>query len=240
MKASIPKLKLSRRRRLAPIGALVAALGLIVGMSAPAMADGPNLVINGNFSAPHTDNNSTLTSLPGWTLNNGQAELIGGSLYGMPSGSAAGTQALDLNPTGTSSIQQAVPTTVGKTYTLTYAVAGNMGGGGTIPVKTGAVSVSGASPQSFSFDIAGHTTASPGWVVKSLTFTATVPSTLVNFQSTMGGNYGPAITNVSLVETADPGLPMADWQIGGAALLGLMTLIGLGAVLRRRRSVAIA
>lgn len=239
MKASIPKLKLSRRR-LAPIGALIGALGLVLGMSAPAMADGPNLVKNGNFSTPHVASNATLTSLPDWTLNNGQSELIGGALYTMPSGSASGTQAVDLNPVGTSSIEQAVPTTVGKTYTLTYAVAGNMGGGGRVPVKTGAVSVSGATPQSFSFDITGHTASSPGWLVKSLTFTATVPSTLVNFQSTMGGNYGPAITNVSLVETADPGLPMADWQIGGAALLGLMTLIGLGAVLRRRRSVAIA
>ena len=229
------------RRPLAAIGAVAAALVLPLGMSAPAIAvDGPNLVVNGNFAEPVVpDGQPGLfpTEVPGWESSTGDFEVTNDTTWTPPAGSAPGTQSVDLNPNVASEIQQTVPTEPGMTYTLTFDLAGNLFNDPA--VKTGDFYVEGARAGSLDFDTTGTSGTDMGWVTKSYTFTATDTATVISFASTTPNNFGPVITNVSLVATPDAGVPMANWQIGGVALLGILALLGIGAVVRRR-SAAVA
>lgn len=225
-------------RRPAALGALVAALALTLGMAAPAMADGPELVTNGDFASPQVAHGANaVSSVQGWTLLNGRVDIS--SDYTVPAGSPAGTQSADLAVnTGGVAIEQAVATVAGETYTLSFQLAGNPAcGRGT---KTGSVSVNGTQVHAISFAMTGQKADSMGWVDRSYTFTAAGTSTTINFTGTNTSNCGPVVTNVSLVETTTPGVPMANLQIGGAALFGLAALGGVVALARRRGTVTTA
>ena len=237
------------RRRLASIGAVVAALVLPMGVAAPAMAaEGPNLVVNGNFAEPPIADGDPeeyhVGSIPGW--QGPFIDLINDEHMTPPAGSTAGTQSIDLNSDGPSYIEQTVPTEPGKTYTLSFDLAGNPLQGP--DMKSGFVYIDGHSAGLLDFPTTGRSPTDMGWVTKWYTFTATDTATVIRFASTTtydapdpetDSQAGPMITNVSVVATPDAGVPMVNWQIGGAALLGLMALLGIGAVVRRR-SVAVA
>ncbi|GFE19639.1 hypothetical protein Sliba_00920 [Streptomyces nigrescens] len=92
-------------------------------------------------------------------------------------------------------VSQTFRTTAGRTYTVSYALAGNPAGNQ--GVKTGEVLIDGQNFQDFSFDTTGKTFARMDYVGRQVTFVATGASTTLSFASTTAsGAYGPVIDNV--------------------------------------------
>ncbi|WP_235738561.1 DUF642 domain-containing protein [Nocardioides alcanivorans] len=226
----------STRRRLGVIGS--ACVLLLLGLALPAQADGPNLVTNGDFADPVVTTSQRLSTLPGWTLIDDDAEVISGDFFSVPAGSAAGAQLLDLNTNTNTSIEQSVPTVAGHTYQLTFHMAGNPTRNG---VVDGTLSVDRSVVQTLSFDTTGHTRSDLGWVSVNHTFTATSDSTAINFQSTTPGGSGLLLTNIAVVDLDPDGVPMADSSIALLAGGAVVVAAGAGAVVvvrRRQRQLA--
>ncbi len=104
-----------------------------------------------------------------------------------------GTFTIDLNDVSIGSLSQVLATTVGRTYTIYFDMAGNAAGNPN--VKTMTVTAANDS-QSYSFDTTYTTTNNMGYITKSFTFTAIATTTTLTFTSTNGSNYGPVIDNV--------------------------------------------
>lgn len=237
MKISTPSVRPSRRR-LAPTGALLAAVALSVGVSGPAAAEaeGPELVVNGNFASPPVPAGATfVTSVPGWTLIDDRLDVS--SDYTVPAGSPSGTQAADLGVNiGPVAIEQDVSTVDGEPYTLTYQLAGNPA----CPegIRTGTVSLDGTQVGSLDFDTTGHSAAAMGWRSESHTFTATGSATSVNFTGTNPGGCGPVVTNVSVKHTPVVDVAMVNGSVA-TVVIGLLVVAGgvagVAFVVHRRR-----
>ncbi|MGW9171215.1 choice-of-anchor C family protein [Streptomyces decoyicus] len=174
---------------------IVAAAGLLALMPGTALA-APVALDDGSFEYPTAPANSfsALTagqSIGPWTVASGSVDLIGSGFWQ----AADGEQSVDLNGQGPGKVSQTFTTTAGKTYTVSYALAGNPGGNQ--GVKTGAVLIDGQNFQDFSFDTTGKTFARMGYVGRQVTFVATGASTTLSFASTTAsGAYGPVIDNV--------------------------------------------
>jgi choice-of-anchor C domain-containing protein len=113
---------------------------------------------------------------------------------------AGGSFSIDLaGTTGDGVLSQSFPTVPGASYTLTFDLAGNPDGPPT--VKTMEVRVAGTTTP-FSFSIAGKTATNMGWVTRTVSFTATAATTLLEFQSTLGpaASYGCCIDNVRVTQ----------------------------------------
>lgn len=113
---------------------------------------------------------------------------------------AEGDQSVDLNATQPGAVAQTFTTVVGRTYTVTYALAANPEGGAA--VKTGKVLVDGQNFQDFSFDSTGKTRAAMGYVQRQVTFVANAPTTTLGFASTLPGAYGPVIDDVRVTASS--------------------------------------
>ena len=102
---------------------------------------------------------------------------------------------VDLNSCTPGYIQQTFNTVVGQSYTVSFQLAGNNGGGPDI--KTCRVSCAG-SFQDYSFDVTGiNPSVARGWIYKTFQFTATSASSTLKFESlTPGTCYGPTISYV--------------------------------------------
>jgi choice-of-anchor C domain-containing protein len=171
-----------------------------------------NLITNGSFeTGPNpgsfTNFNSGSTAITGWVVspNNplGTVDYIG-SLWV----AADGSRSLDLEGSAgdcmfsppfncPGGIGQTFSTTAGQQYLVTFDLAGNPLN---IPIiKTLLVSAAGQS-QTFTFNTTGHSTGSMGWVLDSWTFTATGPTTTLEFDSADSPptGWGPALDNVTV------------------------------------------
>jgi len=153
----------------------------------------PNLLVNGSFEAgPEPGAFITLatgaTSIPGWTVTRATIDYIGSYFP-----SADGHRHIDLDGTpGSGGMQQTFPTVAGQRYRVTFDLAGNPEGPPT--VKTMRVEAAGQS-QVFSHD------ASLNWSHEAWEFTATGPTTTIEFYSLdpEGGYCGPLLDNVSVI-----------------------------------------
>jgi choice-of-anchor C domain-containing protein len=211
---------------------MAAAIGLaMVGPVA-----GAQIVTNGSFeveSAPSnlcTGSFRTLfapsTVLAGWTVATGNLDWIC-TLWTADDG----LRSLDMNGTAPARIEQTVTLTPGATYQLSFAMAGNAGGGPTL--KTMTASIAGFS-QSYTFDITGHSYASMGWQTFTATFVPTLASNVLAFESTVpSSNAGPALDDVSIIQLAGP--PSTVPEPATVALVG-GGLLALAGVARRRRA----
>ncbi|MEU8568919.1 choice-of-anchor C family protein [Streptomyces pathocidini] len=159
---------------------------------------------NGSFEYPIAQANSFTTykagqSIGPWTVGGGGVDLVDDGLWQ----AAEGDQSVDLNASAPGSVSQTFTTTPGKTYTVTYALAGNSGGAPA--VKTGRVLVDGQNIQDFSFDTTGKTPARMGYIKRQVTFVATAATTTLEFASTTPGSaYGPAIDDVQVTSCSCP------------------------------------
>ena len=209
------------------------AIALIT--TVPAQA---NLLVNGSFETgpnPGSFTNLALrsTAITGWTVSLGNIDYIGFLWV-----AANGSRSLDLEgsagtcnlviPNCPGGIAQTFDTTPGQQYQVTFDLAGNLFH---VPViKTVHVSAAGQS-QNFTFNTTGHSAANMGWVLDSFTFTASGPTTTLEFDTgdTPPTGWGPALDNVS-VDAIASGVPEP----------GTMLLIGAGLIalagLRRRHS----
>ena len=153
---------------------------------------------NGSFETPVIAPNTFQTfytgqSIGAWKVTAGNVDLSGVGFWQV----ADGVQSLDLNGNTNGAITQTFSTAPLVTYEVSYALAGNPHGGPA--VKTGKVLINDKVAQDFSFDITGKTPAKMGYVTKEFIFTASGPSTTLQFSSTTSPSvYGPVIDNVKV------------------------------------------
>lgn len=208
---------------------LVLAGGLLLGGEA---AQAANLLRNGSFEIGRNPGRyfSMLypgaTAINGWTVTRGSIDYIGG--YWQP---ADGNRSIDLNGRDAGEIAQTFSTTVGQTYLVTFALAGNPEN---LPLlKEMRVAAAGQSAD-FSFDIIGNSFSEMGWRQTSWQFTAVDTETTLKFLSlsnTKPRAYGAALDNVSVVPMSE-----AVSVPEPSSVAGLIAVSALGACLMRKRS----
>jgi choice-of-anchor C domain-containing protein len=155
------------------------------------------LIVNGSFESGSNPGSSAQltavdsTSITGWLVATGNVDYIGTRWT-----AGDGTRCIDLNGSSSGVIAQSLSCLfTGQTYRLTFLMAGNPEGGGSLKklrVHVGTVT------QDFQFDITGKTTSSMGWVTNTLDFTASATSLTLSFESLTSGIYGPAVDRVSI------------------------------------------
>lgn len=159
-----------------------------------------NLLVNGSFEqgpwlGTYLPLDPGSTAINNWVVTRGQIDLV---IYWS---SYAGDRSIDLNGSpGRGGIAQTFPTTVGTTYRVVFALAGNPENEpGASTIRHMGVSAAGSSVQ-YTFDVAGKSIENMGWQLKTWTFTATGSSTTLEFYSLDSPTswFGPAIDNVSV------------------------------------------
>jgi choice-of-anchor C domain-containing protein len=197
-----------------------------IGAFSPAAHAAPELIINGGFeSSANAFAGSFMTyytGLDGWTINTGSVDLI--NTYWAP---AAGNFSLDLNGEGSASISQSFITEIGKTYNVSFSMAGNPDNSSD-NIKT--ISANVTAPNVFSFDIAGKSSANMGWVTQTFSFVATGTSSTLTFVGDPANTfYGAALDQVSVMQA----VPEPETYAMLLAGLGMM-----GYLARRRKDGA--
>ena len=203
------------------------ALGMIVAASSGAQ------VVNGGFesSIPVTPGTFTTYSATqnfgGWTVGSGSIDLINGFWQ-----AASGTYSVDLDGASVGSIYQDLVTSLGGTYNLSFALAGNSAGGPLI--KSMDVFWGSTNVGTFTFDVTGKSPSNMGWqnfVVNNLT--ATSATTRLTFQSTTNGNvYGPALDDVIVSQATTVTPEPASMMLVAPGFVGVFGLA------RRKRKIA--
>ncbi|HMM58257.1 MAG TPA: choice-of-anchor C family protein [Rudaea sp.] len=163
------------------------------------------------------------TSITGWTVTGNSIDYINN--YWQP---ADGARSLDLSGDAAGGIQQAFDTVAGHSYRVSFAMAGNGGGGNTI--KSMQVQATGGALTTYTFDTTGHSYASMGWATQTYAFIATGASSTLSFTSLENNAAGPALDNVVVADvTPVPTPALSLW-----ALIGLASLLGVFATRRAR------
>ena len=175
---------------------------------------GANLIVNGSFedgTDPGTD--TTLekgsSAIKGWEVHLGNIDYVG--TYWVASD---GKRSLDLNGTIRGGVRQSFETKSGRTYRVTFDLAGNAGLGPA--VKKLRVRAAGSSAE-FSFDITGKTLGEMGWVTNVWEFAAKAERTTLEFESASDkedDSSGPALDRVSVYEVREAGAGSlaGDWS----------------------------
>jgi len=192
------------------------------------------MVTNGGFESPTISDPCCNTvppdPLPGWTATP-NVNVVNGT-FSSTNGNLAfeGTQYLDLvGQGGTGSIYQDLTTSIGQTYTLTFAYSHNLFAPNEATSASASVAVGSL------FGILMHNTGDTSnldWRVYTNTFTASGTTTRLTFTNLTGGpNEGLLLDSVSVAAVPEPG----TWA---------MMLLGFGAIgmamrSRRRRQIAL-
>jgi choice-of-anchor C domain-containing protein len=163
---------------------------------------GPNLIKNGSFE-DGTEPGEWLTLKAGssgiddWTITHGSVDTVG-SLWAAPDGK----RSIDLDGVSFGGISQDLKTEKGKTYVVSFDLAGNYHGPPTI--KRLKVSAAGQSAD-FSYDLYHKPTTNGGWARPSFQFIAGDKTTTLEFDSldTENGYFGPVIDDVRVQATCD-------------------------------------
>jgi choice-of-anchor C domain-containing protein len=200
-----------------------AAVALVL-LAAPGAALGAASIENGSFeSGTYTEGPWNLfyagsTSVTGWTIENGSIDAT--FAYWVASD---GTVSIDLNGQDAGTISQALTTTVGGSYVVSFDLAGNPACGPTL--KTLTVSATGAAPEPMTFDTAGSTFGDMNWSTRQYAFVASDTATVLTFaSSTAGTPCGPALDNVRLAETLPPPTTTVPGALGDCKDDGWMAL----------------
>ncbi len=176
--------------------------------SAPAGA-ATNLIQNGSFEQPALGGPSYFqiysggsTAITNWTVG-GNSVAVETGLYYAPED---GLQSVDLAGNAAGSLAQSLTdTSVGQSYTLSWYMAGNPTcASDPDPVKTMDVSWDGTLVSSPSFNTAGHSSTSVGWVEEQVQVTGTGSDTVEFADATAGGGTDPCgavLDNVTLAPT---------------------------------------
>lgn len=181
-----------------------------------------NLLINGNFEEGPGGYFSNVpvgsTIITGWVVTRGTIDYDPG--WQCPDGTTA---SLDLDgsagsPDTAGGIEQTFATVSNQQYIVTFAMAANPDNNPNNHPETMVVQAAGQSGN-FSFSATGHSDTNMGWVYDDLAFTASGPSTTLEFYSTDQTNeyYGPTLADVSVVAVPEP----MTFALVAFALLGL-------------------
>jgi hypothetical protein len=210
-----------RRSRRFRVGPSVLLAALAIAKPSPVLADGPNLVVNGDFEDPAIQCGLWVAVpegsgyITGWNVNVPSTNFINGGCNSFPgysysvdllidsSGlySHTGIQSIDLAGTmGTAgdSIFQDVPTKSGHTYTLTFFTSSN-----------GWPKDNGVTVEWDDVPIAIISTPQQGqWSVNTFTVQASSELSRLRFVDNVGGGQGSLLDSVSLVESSDQQPPV--------------------------------
>ena len=139
----------------------------------------------------------------GWYINSGSVDILTDAF-----GSTAyeGTNYLDINGSDPGTISTNVTTVAGQTYNLSFAYTQNPDGR-TDGHPTAAVQVLQNSSSLLTLTLTMTTNSWPnlGWATTSVVFTATAPTTQIQFASQTPGAYGVLLDAVSLTTNVAPG-----------------------------------
>ncbi|MFH1091844.1 MAG: choice-of-anchor C family protein [Pseudomonadota bacterium] len=161
--------------------------------------------LNGSFEDGPVDNigafrtlSAGSTEITGWTVGGGGVDVIGSYWR-----SADGNRSLDMSAITPGSVSKTFNTTVGKTYRVSFDMAGNPACG--TPLKTMLVEALGAGglavfSNTYTFSTTGHTTANMGWTPITFDFTADSAASTIRFTSQTAGACGPALDHVWVEE----------------------------------------
>jgi len=155
-------------------------------------------LINGNFEAGPGNLGRFATlgtgsnSLPGWRIERGSIDIVG--TYWQQKN---GHRSIDLCGSSCSTLTQTFAAVPGKTYVLSFDLAGNFFHSGVklLQVKAG------DQVRSYQFDTKGKNAGNMGWQRQALRFTATSGSLKISFVAPDNINdayCGPAIDNVNI------------------------------------------
>ncbi|MDX9975273.1 MAG: choice-of-anchor C family protein, partial [FCB group bacterium] len=172
------------------------------GSKAVEVLTAPSLVTNGSFESgvdpgAYLKLNAGSTALDGWTVGGAGVYYVG-SYYQ----AGQGARCIKLTQQKPGWIAQAIPTTPGQTYRVTFLMAGDP-----FPyltpeqkIKTLELSASAGGAlvgsQQFTFDTTGKSVRNMGWDARSWEFTATSTETVLRIGSVSPGPYGPCVDNV--------------------------------------------
>jgi choice-of-anchor C domain-containing protein len=185
----------------------VSGVAILVGDISPALAEKAethvNLVVNGSFESPGSGCVAGATSLPGWTINSGNIDIINSACTGgLPA--ADGTYYLDLTGSHAENgvddvgvISQYIATQVGQKYHLSFEFGGNpqakeFSFPNDSELKALAVFLNGAIAGVYSVHTERASVTNPQWRRHEISFTATSASTQVMFQSLNGSASNPS------------------------------------------------
>lgn len=141
-----------------------------------------------------------MSAFGAWAVDTGSIDIVGTAMV-----AGAGTQWLDLDGVGPGTISQALATTPGTAYELTFCLSGNPGFAGGTGVKTVQVLWGSADLGTFTFDTTGMQLASPTWVTRTVSIPASATTgaattlKFVDLDSDLQATYGPALDEISVV-----------------------------------------
>jgi choice-of-anchor C domain-containing protein len=135
-------------------------------------------------------------SILGWTVDAGSIDWIG--TY-WPA--AAPDMSIDMSGAVAGTLSQTFETTIGNTYTVSFALSGNPAGPPTVKMLD--VTATGGTPASYTYDVvaSGNSLTDMKWTTETYEFLATSDSTTLSFISKTDTPFGPAIDNVVVTES---------------------------------------
>ena len=158
----------------------------------------PELIVNGSFEeGPDVEVYLPLdeksTAIKGWTVTRGQIDYLGTHWK-----HADGKRSLDLHGSpGFGGVKQTIKTEKGKTYRMTFMMAGNPG----VATKLMTLEAfAGKASKKFEFDCTGKTIEDMGWVKQTWDFKADGDETVIEIATAMKTEEfaGPALDAVSV------------------------------------------
>jgi hypothetical protein len=192
-----------------------------------------NLIQNGSFEIG-TDPGSILqvggldtTTVTNWTTTAAQQFKYVGDLYN----ASAGVRSIDMSGTGGGISQQVGGLTIGKAYSVSFALSNNPAAtvGGIVRVSTPGTAV-----QTFQFANNPVTAGDMEWQRVAYRFIATAKSQRIGFtnaNATANRSFGPVIDNVILTEVIPEPQTWAMFVLG-------FGLVGSGMRVRNRHAVS--